>query len=136
MKSYHTVWLRAHPHRSSEWLRERLAEGFEVHHIDGVHSNNAPANLVLVEGRDHMLLHMGHRPRRVRELPDKVIEAQRAAYIVGEAAYKLRSTGLRWNAVAHELYRIGVCEYLGASGVTNKARRYALYNDHLWPVGR
>ena len=29
------IWLSAHPHRSAKWLRERIADGFDVHHIDG-----------------------------------------------------------------------------------------------------
>ena len=133
-KIHHEIWLQAHPHRTRVWLRERLAEGFEIHHVDGVHENNSPDNLVLVEGRDHMLLHMGHRPDRVRKLPDKVIAAQRVSYAIGKAAYKLRTTGLRWKAVAHELSRNKVCEYLGASAVTNKARRYASVYKKPWPI--
>lgn len=57
MADHHLVWLMSHPHRSSDWLRNALKDGFDVHHIDGDHSNNAPENLVLIEHVDHMALH-------------------------------------------------------------------------------
>lgn len=59
MQSYHLVWLEAHPHRTAEWLRERLADGFHVHHVDGDHSNDDPRNLILIDGADHLMLHAG-----------------------------------------------------------------------------
>lgn len=34
-----------------------LGEGFQVHHIDGDHHNNHPANLALIETIDHLRLH-------------------------------------------------------------------------------
>ncbi len=37
-------------------------EGFDVHHVDGDHENNLPDNLVLIEHRDHFMLHSGKRP--------------------------------------------------------------------------
>jgi hypothetical protein len=55
--AHHLAWLAAHPDRSIEWLRRMLTEGFHVHHIDGDHSNNHPANLALIEAVDHMRLH-------------------------------------------------------------------------------
>jgi hypothetical protein len=57
MREYHEVWLNSHPHRTREWLEQKLAEGFDVHHIDGDHSNNSPSNLILVECADHAMLH-------------------------------------------------------------------------------
>jgi hypothetical protein len=54
---HHLAWLQAHPDRSAEWLAERLRDGFDVHHVDGDHQNNTPANLVLIEHIDHMRLH-------------------------------------------------------------------------------
>lgn len=56
---YHYAWLGAHPHRTEEWLRAALRDGFDIHHIDGNHENNDPANLVLIEHTDHMMLHGG-----------------------------------------------------------------------------
>lgn len=59
LQSYHVSWLTAHPGRGEEWLRRMLREGFDVHHLDGNHSNDAPDNLVLIEHTDHMMIHAG-----------------------------------------------------------------------------
>lgn len=63
LKSYHYAWLACHPGRTKEWLLERLADGFHVHHADGDHSNDSPTNLCLIEGIDHMLVFHGWRLR-------------------------------------------------------------------------
>lgn len=56
-KEHHTAWLSKRPHRSVAWLKQMLANGFDVHHLDGNHANNDPNNLLLVELADHMDLH-------------------------------------------------------------------------------
>lgn len=56
---HHAAWLQMHPERTEQWLRERLADGFQVHHVDGDGSNDAPHNLVLIEGQDHIRMHGG-----------------------------------------------------------------------------
>lgn len=65
MKPHHEAWLTAHPERSADWLREKLREGFDIHHLDGNHDNNDPSNLVLIDGSDHMRLHGGRMLRRL-----------------------------------------------------------------------
>lgn len=65
MELHHLVWLSVHPERTKEWLKERLKDGFDVHHINGDHADNEPQNLVLIDCGDHMMLHSGHRLRRV-----------------------------------------------------------------------
>jgi hypothetical protein len=57
MNSHQKAWLKANPHRSAAWLKERLADGFDIHHLDGNHENNDPLNLLLIEVMDHMRLH-------------------------------------------------------------------------------
>lgn len=57
LQPYHYVWLEKHPERTEEWLRMCLKDGFHIHHVDGNHANNAPDNLILVEGHDHLHLH-------------------------------------------------------------------------------
>jgi hypothetical protein len=57
MRAYHLAWLKAHPERSREWLKAMLVAGFEVHHVDGNHHNDHPANLVLIDHVDHLRLH-------------------------------------------------------------------------------
>lgn len=59
LKEYHCVWLLTHPHRSAEWLLDRMMDGFDVHHMDGNPANNDPANLCLIEHTDHMMIHNG-----------------------------------------------------------------------------
>lgn len=56
---HHYAWLAAHPHRTFEWLKEKMLDGFHVHHVDGDHANNSPDNLLLIDGVDHMHLHNG-----------------------------------------------------------------------------
>ncbi len=57
MKKHYEAWLSAHPNRTREWLDDKLADGFHIHHIDGDHSNDHPLNLALIEGSDHLRLH-------------------------------------------------------------------------------
>lgn len=91
MKPHHKAWLDSHPHRTEEWLMERLKDGFDVHHIDGVSDNHDPKNLVLIEHGDHMALHNGgtivlralryagpHKPRKRRRRFASVAAVDRA----------------------------------------------------------
>lgn len=57
LEEYHRVWLNSHSWRTEEWLRDRLKDGFHIHHLDGNHYNNDPKNLILIDGSDHMHLH-------------------------------------------------------------------------------
>jgi hypothetical protein len=56
LRRSHWTWLGKHPDRSEQWLRERIADGFQIHHVDGNHENDHPNNLVLIEGNDHLRL--------------------------------------------------------------------------------
>jgi hypothetical protein len=58
------AWLTKHQERSEEWLRARLADGFEIHHLDGNHANDEPGNLLLIESVDHKSLH-GRRVQHI-----------------------------------------------------------------------
>lgn len=66
---YACIWLDHHPDRSEDWLRARYADGFDIHHIDGDRNNNDINNLVLIEKRDHMRLHLSGSPGRPQSLP-------------------------------------------------------------------
>lgn len=68
---HHRRWLEAHPNRDLVWLRFMTRQGFDVHHIDGDHSNNTPENLALVEHDDHMRLHGEVEYSRLRRAPGK-----------------------------------------------------------------
>ena len=51
MSKHRAAFLVANP----EWVE--IPQGFDVHHIDGDHSNNDPANLCLMDHVSHMRLH-------------------------------------------------------------------------------
>ncbi len=68
MQTYHYAWLSAHPNRDEDWLKLKLKEGFDIHHLDGDHSNHDPTNLVLIDAADHMMLHNGKK-RMSRVMP-------------------------------------------------------------------
>ena len=54
---HHGIWLSAHPERDYAWFRKRIEDGFVIHHHDGNSENDAPGNLVMIEGKDHMMIH-------------------------------------------------------------------------------
>lgn len=65
-ETYHIAWLGAHPWYTAAWLKSKLVEGFDVHHIDGNHGNDDPNNLVLIEHSDHMMMHGGRFMGRLK----------------------------------------------------------------------
>ena len=65
MKPCHLAWLGAHSHRHETWLADKFKDGDDIHHLNRDHDNNDPANLVLIEHTDHMMLHGGTAWRRV-----------------------------------------------------------------------
>lgn len=86
MTEYHLVWLANHPHRTAEWLKDRLRDGFDIHHLDGNHSNNAPSNLVLIENQDHQDLH-GYNRKMCRIHHTDISKAKRARRIKKPSGY-------------------------------------------------
>lgn len=88
MEIYHEVWLSAHPGRTKDWLLEKLKDGFDIHHLDGNHDNNAAENLILVEGSDHFRLHSGVvTPRELSSIVAKRLTEKRTE-IYGKALYQ------------------------------------------------
>lgn len=127
--AHHRAWLGAHPERSEEWLADRLRDGFDVHHVDGDHGNNDPSNLILVEHRDHMMLHSGGRPSKNLALS----RGKRYTADLGEKAYQLRcETDWVWQEITDWLAE----ESGGASSakVMGDAREYAKRANKPWPV--
>lgn len=123
LKSYHQVWLAEHPHRAEKWLRERLADGFDIHHVDGDHENDDPRNLVLIDGGDHLMLHNGKTRiwrRAPKEKPPEYIYQ-------GAAAYRLRLEGRCWQCVARTLE-------LDPGACTKRAQYWARASKEVWPV--
>ncbi|MEL6568189.1 MAG: HNH endonuclease [Pseudomonadota bacterium] len=130
---YHLIWLRSHPHRSEEWLKARLADGFDIHHVDGDHKNNDTDNLVLIEHVDHMRLH-GMTGSLGRLTPKKGPRPE--TMHVGEAAYNaakkiVDEDGLTqvngWGLVAKQ---IGHNEIKAK----NAAKIWAESNGLMWPL--
>lgn len=100
MKKAHEVWLEAHPERTAIWLQERLDDGFDVHHLDGDRENNDPGNLVLIECRDHQMLHHERRFMlgvRGKQQPKKT-DLER-----GRLAHDWREQDKSWREIAHLL---------------------------------
>lgn len=126
LKPYHHVWLEAHPHRSPEWLAERLRDGFDIHHVDGDHANNEPWNLVLIEHTDHMRLH--NKPGELGRLTSvcrerTAVRREKA----GELAYALLAQGSGWREVSEQVgYSGGYCY--------NHAKAHAERNSLPWPL--
>ena len=110
-----------------------LKAGFDIHHIDGNHSNNAPANLVLIEHKDHMRLH-GATRGFAREL-ETVKQRRRELFLAeGKLAYE---TALEVYKTA--TYSSGIWIETGRkSGLGHtalgRARLWAKANDLEWPL--
>lgn len=79
LQPYHHAWLSNHPRRDEMWLREMMAQGFHIHHMDGNHSNNLPSNLVLIEGSDHLRLHGMTNLKFMKEMTPQEKEARKIA---------------------------------------------------------
>lgn len=136
-QAYHHAWLSAHPARTFEWLRERIADGFHIHHVDGDHGNNDPANLILIEGADHIGLHASLRGGVVRWR-----ERQRKPKVAiddgGAEIYAAKSNDSRaWKDFAKSHFG-GVKPYEAiwsdiGLGLQSKARKYAKCNGLVWP---
>jgi len=134
LAEYHHVWLANHPERSSEWLIARLADGFDLHHVDGDHSNNEPDNLVLIEHFDHMRLH--NRPGQLGRLSEhravrvakRLREREEISEAVGPVAYthRLNRRNWRgWSAIRSDIDLKSAKEF---------AKKYAKTNGLPWPL--
>lgn len=130
MEAYHRVWLAAHPERTESWLLDRLKDGFDIHHIDGDHSNNTVGNLVLIECSDHLMLHGANRKMsRIIRVHQTALSAERLAE--GEKAYRLYSPHSGWVGVA---IAMGVTRHNGTHAVMASARRFAKATGAKWPL--
>ena len=130
MLEYHYAWLSIHPDRTEEWLRQRLADGFDIHHMDGNHQNNDPANLALIEHVDHMRLHNNSLKNRLLA-PRAERKAERLA--LGAQCYAARSTGTRWKLIDKELLGTMPDRYTPARSMA-MAKAWAEQNQQPWPI--
>lgn len=117
LENYHLEWLKAHPGRTVQWLCDRLKDGFDIHHIDGDHSNNDPANLALIEHQDHMRFHGLTNSYRLRNLS----KGPRITTLSsGKLAYEAKQQGKTWHEIGYSLQ--------------SAARVYAVANNLPWPI--
>lgn len=130
MKPHYEAWLSSHPDRTMAWLCERIADGFDIHHIDGDHGNNDPDNLLLVESADHMRIHGMDIRGRAREAQRQKAEARlRTKMQKGETCYSMREAAMTWREIAIEVYGQNM-----PAKATNVAKAYAAYHGLPWPV--
>ena len=118
------AWLSDHPTRSEAWLDRIIAEGFDLHHIDGDYTNNNPYNLLLVETDDHRAV-LHNIKISVAVNVENRLQCRRTRLTKGEKAYQLRQLGLGW-ADADAFLRI--------TSSNMYARQFALINKLPWPI--
>ena len=130
LENYHKVWLANHPDYDEAWLQTALKAGFDIHHLDGNHNNDAFENLLLIESCDHLRLH-GQIQRlfgnRGAWSTDKSYRAK-----LGEDSYKMRCAGWSWPNIAKEL---GYGDKQSPTAYAlNVAKAHADYYKKQWPV--
>lgn len=102
LKKYHHTWLSKYGF-SEEWLREKMAAGFHIHHADGDKTNEKPENLVMIFGKDHLQLHGLSLKEKLRR-PDS--ERKRRIWITPDKKYFVIKRNNRENAMKfHHMYR-------------------------------
>lgn len=127
---HHLAWLSAHPTRNPVWLLMMLADGFEVHHLEGKHNNNDPNNLILVEHVDHRRLHGKKGQAFSNELNEERRQKIKHDLAMGEIAYEARITASCWQDVQDSMPA-------GFKGdIPMVARLYAAATERPWPFSK
>lgn len=139
MQDYHRIWLEKHPHRSEEWLKERLSEGFDIHHADGDRSNNDHDNLMLIDHVDHMGLHgipLNRMARRYKERRKSDFERRKKErYDLGKTFYEERQSRMSWPDIYEKHYgKIDRINLNAGAKVANVAKDYAKKAGLPWPI--
>jgi hypothetical protein len=125
LESYHLIWLHSHPERSEKWLRQQLSEGFHIHHINGDHFDDDFANLVLIEGSDHLRLHGIDLVSSVRRKGAR--GPRKSTLMRGAIAYDAKARGEKWTNAGQ---KSGGC---GNHAAAMAAMKYAQRNNLPWP---
>lgn len=127
MEAHHEAWLAFHTDRTAQWLADRLADGFDVHHLDGDHANNDPMNLVLIEAADHMRLHGLIAPVVRRVIGKGGGRPKGSLSPHTEGCYRLRAQGQDWEQIAAQFG-------LTPRSAMQAAKRYAQAQLLKWPI--
>jgi hypothetical protein len=117
LEAYHLAWLAKHLERSESWLRERLADGFHIHHIDGDHSNDAFDNLVLIEGGDHFDLHGMDLRTFARRAAQTGGRRKPENDLIGRTTYEWRAKGEPWRNLSGFRGRYAAKRYANEMGL-------------------
>lgn len=140
LKSYHWAWLGVTPRVNASWLLDRLEDGFDMHHIDGDHSNDDPNNLVLIYHPDHIMIHCGKRPvGNFRNLVGVHPGPKRGTLIRGKVAYayalRAEKSGERrvWINASDEVESV-LNLPRGEGNAQSAAKVYALHHGLRWPL--
>jgi hypothetical protein len=110
-------------------LRQALSAGFDVHHLDGDHSNNAADNLILVERRDHNLLH-GFSEDFTRSLEPakrKRRKPNKRTIDRGISASSFRAQGWTWREIGTHLG----CSHVAAMNCASAYERWKASGGEL-----
>ena len=121
MKDYHLIWASKHG-VSDDFVSQATAAGFDIHHIDGDHGNNAPENLVMIYSGDHFAFHgaprFAGRADGVWMTREELDERKKTN---GQKAYEARLSGKRWAEI-------------DIPGALNVAKFYAQHAGLKWPI--
>jgi hypothetical protein len=122
MYKHWRAWLANHPSRTAEWLKEKIKDGFEIHHLEPG-DGDEPRNVILIDGQDHKMIHGAglHGGKGYTEPSPERLER-------GKRAYDLRVQGYSWRMVMAALNMPG-------GSAQYAAAVYAKTHSKPWPVG-
>ena len=121
MEQHRKVWMESNC-KDEEWMYQASQNGFDVHHLDGDHSNNDPENLVMIFASDHMRLHNAEHfipLSRCKKNWNEESEGEKLTR--GEFAYKERLKGLGWKEIE-------------CKNPILLAKNYAIKKGMEWPI--
>lgn len=121
-----------------------LEVGFDLHHIDGDHSNNDHKNLILIETNDHFRIHGFPKSiRRYKADADKPMQVSSVKLQLNiaktsssersllERVYLVRSqTGMPWGELGKHVGLVGWSQ----AKLINATKKYATEECLVWPI--
>ncbi len=124
--TYHKIWMEKHG-VSAEWMEQALRNGFDIHHVDGDHTNNEPGNLVMIYHGDHFQFHGGSPGlRNLVNIKGKWVDKEEweaQSLSDGRKAYEIRASGKPWLDVKAQI-----------PSAWHKAKKFAQHSGKEWPI--